>query len=260
MGSATRDALARVREAVDTQNVQLGDAREVFDILAIVAEQAPLRSALGDPVASPAAKRQLVERVFHQAGPVARQIVATLTEQRLSTPNDVLDGLETAAVRLAARAAGDADVASELLSFSRIVRDNADLELALGSRLSSAAAKAGIVERLTAGKVSPASTLILSRLIALPRGRRIGQIVRGAADAVADAAGRQLATVTSAVALPQDQLDRLRVELATRYGRDLQLQQVVDPAVIGGLRVAVADDVIDGTVRAKFNDLRLRLA
>lgn len=260
MGSATRDALARVREAADAQAVRLEDAREVFDALAIVADQPPLASALGDTVATPAAKRQLVERVFASAGPVARDVIGTLAEQRLSHSADVLDGLELAAVRLAAHAAGDANVVDELLSFGRIVGEHPDLELALGSRLAGPKAKTAIVERLTSGKTSPATTLILSRTIALPRGRRIGQIVRAAADAVADAKGRQIATVTSAAPLPLDQLERLRSELVTRYGRDLQLQQIVDPSVIGGLRVAVADDVIDGTVRAKFNDLRLRLA
>ncbi len=85
------------------------------------------------------------------------------------------------------------------------------------------------------------------------------QLLRGAATEVAAAAGRSIATVTSAREIPAPQLDRLRAGLERQYGRTLQLQQIVDPAVLGGLRVAIGDDVIDGTVRSKFTDLRLKL-
>ena len=72
-------------------------------------------------------------------------------------------------------------------------------------------------------------------------------------------AGSSLATVTTAREIPAAQLDRLRVGLERKYGRTLQLQQIVDPAVLGGLRVSIGDDIIDGTVRSKFTDLRLQL-
>ena len=35
---------------------------------------------------------------------------------------------------------------------------------------------------------------------------------------------------------------------------------VIDPAVVGGLRVQIADDVIDGSISARLADLRQKLA
>ena len=35
---------------------------------------------------------------------------------------------------------------------------------------------------------------------------------------------------------------------------------IVDPAVLGGLRVQVGHEVVDGTVSARLTDLRLQLA
>jgi F-type H+-transporting ATPase subunit delta len=35
---------------------------------------------------------------------------------------------------------------------------------------------------------------------------------------------------------------------------------VVDPSVIGGVRVQIGDDVIDGSIASRLNELRLQLA
>ncbi|MDP1788870.1 MAG: F0F1 ATP synthase subunit delta, partial [Rhodoglobus sp.] len=65
---------------------------------------------------------------------------------------------------------------------------------------------------------------------------------------------------TSAAPLTAAQLDRLAKGLTKQYGRGLRINQIVDPAVIGGLRVAIGDDVIDGSIATRINDLRLQLA
>ena len=93
-----------------------------------------------------------------------------------------------------------------------------------------------------------------------PRGRRIGELLSGAAEAVAQAAHRQTATVTAAAPLSAAQQKRLAAALTVQYGIETRLDVIVDPAVLGGLRVQVGDEVVDGTVSARLTDLRLQLA
>ena len=69
-----------------------------------------------------------------------------------------------------------------------------------------------------------------------------------------------VATVTSAQPIGREQLDRLRAGLSKSYGRALEINSVIDPSVIGGVRVQIGDDVIDGSVASRLNELRLQLA
>jgi F-type H+-transporting ATPase subunit delta len=54
--------------------------------------------------------------------------------------------------------------------------------------------------------------------------------------------------------------ERLQKALSQQYGRDIHINEVVDDSVIGGLRVEIGDDVIDGTVAGRLDDARRRLA
>lgn len=260
MGSATSQARAGIDEALQGQpQAGLDDARDLLQASRAIERSPQVLSALVDPVATADARAALAERVLGQLGAPARAVAAHLARQRWSKAEDVLTALDDAGIRIAVRASGDADVAGEIASFERIVASDAELELALGGVLGKADDKAALVERLLAGRSSAATAVILDHLVRAPRGRRIRQLLSGAATQVAAASGRSLATITTARELPAAQLDRLRAGLEQKYGRTLQLQQIVDPKVLGGLRVSIGDDVIDGTVRSKFTDLRLQL-
>lgn len=72
--------------------------------------------------------------------------------------------------------------------------------------------------------------------------------------------GRIVATVHTATPLSAAQRTRLGESLAQRYGGQVSINEVIDPSVLGGLRVQVADDVIDGSISARLADLRQKLA
>lgn len=69
-----------------------------------------------------------------------------------------------------------------------------------------------------------------------------------------------VATVHTAAALTDAQRARLSDSLSRRYDGQVSLNVVIDPAVVGGLRVQIADDVIDGSISARLADLRQKLA
>ncbi len=70
----------------------------------------------------------------------------------------------------------------------------------------------------------------------------------------------RVATVRVAHPLTDSERERLAGALARTYGRDVHLNVVVEPDLIGGLRIEIGDDVIDGTVASRLHDARRRLA
>jgi len=100
---------------------------------------------------------------------------------------------------------------------------------------------------------------IVRQLVDQPRGRSVRESLRAAARTVAAQHGKTIASVYAATPLPDAQIERLRSVLSATYG-DLQINQVVDPSIIGGLRVQIGDDVIDGSIASRLAELRLQLA
>ena len=255
--TGTRDALTALGRA------DLSVANDLLAAVRAISGTSQLRSALIDNEADAAQKRALVDAVFgSRISADAATLLVSAAASRWSSGADFLAGVEDLGIRVAADATGDdVDIDAELFAVQRTVASDAGLELALGSKLGSSAAKAVLVDRLLAGKASPATVAIVRHLVQQPRGRRIGEMLRHAASVVADQRGFDLAMVTTAVPLSDAQLARLEQGLAAQTGgRRIRFDTIVDPAVVGGVRVQIGDDVFDGSVASRLSSLRQQLA
>ena len=65
----------------------------------------------------------------------------------------------------------------------------------------------------------------------------------------------QRATVTSAVELDAETRQRVEGSVRGRYGPEVQVRYEIDPELIGGLKIQVGDEVIDGSVAARLGEL-----
>lgn len=71
--------------------------------------------------------------------------------------------------------------------------------------------------------------------------------------------GRSDAVVYSAYDIDAAGLDELAGVLEKRFGRKLNLQVVLQPELIGGVRVVVGDEVLDASIKARLEQMRMAL-
>jgi F-type H+-transporting ATPase subunit delta len=69
-----------------------------------------------------------------------------------------------------------------------------------------------------------------------------------------------VAEVVSAVPLSDRQKERLGDALARIYGRRVHLNLDVDPEVLGGVRVKIGDEVINGSIADRLDEAARRMA
>ena len=91
------------------------------------------------------------------------------------------------------------------------------------------------------------------RLAMLPEIREIYEEFKNEREGVIDA------LITSARPLDSGQVSALVAELERRFKRKVNPQVEVDPELIGGVRMQVGDEVIDGSVRGKLAAMAVAL-
>jgi F-type H+-transporting ATPase subunit delta len=111
---------------------------------------------------------------------------------------------------------------------------------------------------LLKGNVHPATTLLVREAVSRGQGT-VGAVLEHYLELAAEALDEAVATVHTARELSASEKDRLVTALSKQYDSQIQLHVVVDPELIGGMRIQIRDDVIDGTVAGRLDDARRKL-
>ena len=67
------------------------------------------------------------------------------------------------------------------------------------------------------------------------------------------------AEAVTAVELSEEQIEQIKKELGEKYGKTIVLKTSVDPSIIGGLVLYVGNDMLDASIKAKFEGLKKQL-
>ncbi|WP_306525254.1 F0F1 ATP synthase subunit delta [Rothia mucilaginosa] len=265
MAGVSTESLSKVEEVLEAHaSLQpLNLASELFAVVDVLDHNGTLRRAVTDSSRDAAARQGIANTVF--GGKISSQAMAVITNavaQRWSDDADLANALERAAVlavTASAQSRGGVDaldeVLNELLTFVRTVDSNAQAQEALSDHQASKEAKKKLAVALGGPATTAEGVLLLERVGSNPRGLHAARAADEFAEIIVKRQNRYIARVTSAINLSQAQLERLGRALNAVYGRELKLDVSVDPAVLGGLRVQVGDEVIDGTVETRMSDL-----
>ena len=115
-------------------------------------------------------------------------------------------------------------------------------------------------ERL--GEIHPMALKLVSMLVARDRLGMIEDIsdeYQQMLDNYRGVEGAEIAEVTTAIPLDDDDKLRLAQRITDIAGRPVVLRAKVDPGVVGGIVIRIGDKLIDGSIRSKLASLRREL-
>lgn len=264
MLGSSRESFSALRASVDARRAEPGFESVSSDLLAVAAvlgREKSLRQALADAGQPADARAGIATSLF--GGQISAESSAVLDDvvrARWSNDDDLVDaveGLGAQAAFVSAESRGELDrVEDELFTFGRAVDESPDLQLALTDPAASGEAKAALVRDLVGSSASPVTTALLAHLAGNLRGRRPASAVESLARLASDQRQRVLAEVRSAIALTPEQHARLAAALSRLQGREVRVNVIVDPDVIGGIVARVGDDVIDGSIASRLENAR----
>ena len=145
----------------------------------------------------------------------------------------------------------------ELAAVADLIGSERTLEQALTNPLYDAAGRRKVL--LTVIEKLGLSQVMQSFLVLLFDKRRIGfigqinQFYQKLAD---ELKGVARASLVSATELSSDTVEKIRIALSKRTGKDIVLEVEQDPSLIGGLVTRIGDLVLDGSIKSQLVNMR----
>jgi ATP synthase F0 subunit b len=266
MRSASRRALGglvdRFREiAADLDNKGLSTlADELASVASLLQRESVVTRYLTLPAEDAAPRVQLLERLISdKVGDPALDVLRAGVSERWSANGDLADAIEHVArlalLERAEREGNEDEVEDELFRFSRILDAQPRLGILLGDYAVPAEGRVRLLRKVlegASGTVNPITVALLSQTVELLQGEPAEDAALFLAEVAVARRGEVVAQVSAAAELTDAQRKRLTDVLSRIYAHPVSVQMNIDAGLLGGLLIAVADEVIDGSLSSRL--------
>ncbi|BBH16346.1 ATP synthase subunit delta [Nocardioides baekrokdamisoli] len=257
---ASAGAVAALTDQLKANGASEGLAGELYSVAGLLRNDPALRRFLADATVAGEAKTGLVAQVFGgKVSPATADLLKGIAEQRWTGAGDVAKAAERLSEIASVLGAGDhRALCDELFVIGRTVNGDAELRNALSEPNRSTADKAGLLSTVFAS-ASPAAQELAKQSLSGSYGT-VSKALEAYRRLAAEVNGEGIATVTVAAQLTTEHAARLETALAAIYKRPIHINTVVDSALLGGVKVEIGDDVIDGTIATRLENAGRLLA
>ena len=256
----SRDSLAPKLRASGEDAWRIGN--ELFTITSALDHNIQLERALTDPSRPVEDKVAVVKTLIgDQAHPLVMEIMSDLVSRRWSRVSDIANAVEDFGVD------GMMYYADYTNTTLQVSIELAELHSALlnlpvvRTKLYDATVSSEARVKLLYSLIGDADfTKVTKRLAEHAtcnlRNRRYLQTIQWLINKFSRHMGESMVTVTTATPLSKEQVEKLIAIYSAKTGHPVHINSVVDPTVLGGMRIQVGDEVTDNTVVAQLQHLQ----
>jgi F-type H+-transporting ATPase subunit delta len=151
-------------------------------------------------------------------------------------------------------------VETDLETVTDTVKGHLKLKEILGDAAFPADKKREVIRQVFEADLSPLTLGVLTMLVDAGRDGELATVAAAYAEIAEAGTGAVTAKVTTAVPLTNELRAELVAKLATMSGTDVELREMVDPSVLGGVVVEIGGRVLDGSVRARLAEMKSQLS
>jgi F-type H+-transporting ATPase subunit delta len=150
-------------------------------------------------------------------------------------------------------------ILGELEDIIELARNDRSFNELLASRLIDAQKRDASLERMFSGKVSPLTLNFLRQLNRKGRLANLSQIAVAMDEMVQEQFGRIEVDVFTASPISASELESVRKRLGDSLGKDVIMHPYTDASMLGGIKLRMGDQLIDGSIQAELRKLRENL-
>jgi len=238
-----------------------GVADEILGVAKLLLRQPRLRRALSDPSRPGEDRAGLFGSILEgKVSEDAATLLRTLVTGRWSSSTELLSATERLGVEAllaSAQSAGElSDVEDELFRFGQTVDGDNQLAAALGASSVPTERRSALAHSLLDNKARAATIRLVDVALDGFGGRNFATGLTRIVEMAAERRDRQLAYVTVATPLSDQDEARLAGRLSQIYGRQVEVKVTVDPDVLGGASVRIGPDLYDGTISRRLAQVK----
>lgn len=261
------------RESRDSLAPKLRDTREdawrigneLFTITKVLDDSIQLERALTDPSRPVADKVAVLKELLgDNAHPMTMEIMTDLVSRRWSRARDIANAVEDFGVDAMMYYADATDatlqVSIELSELHSALLNLPVVRAKLYDYQATSEARVKLFREVFSGKTLNKVTMRLAEHATCNlRRRRYLETIQWLINKFSRHMGESMVTVTTATPLKKEQIKRLVEVYSAKVGRQVHINSVVDPTVLGGMRIQVGDEVTDNTVVAQLQNLHRKM-
>ena len=261
------------RESRDSLAPKLRDTREdawrigneLFTITKVLDDSIQLERALTDPSRPVADKVAVLKELLgDNAHPMTMEIMTDLVSRRWSRARDIANAVEDFGVDAMMYYADATDATLQVsIELSRLHSSLLNLPVVRSKLYDDQApseVRVKLFRELFGDKNLNKVTMRLAEHATCNlRRRRYLETIQWLIKKFSRHMGQSMVTVTTAAPLKEEQIKRLIDVYSVKVGRQVHINSVVDPTVLGGMRIQVGDEVTDNTVVAQLQNLHRRV-
>lgn len=269
-GEASRIADRESRESLapklrDTREDAWRIGNELFTITKVLDDSIQLERALTDPSRPVADKVAVLKELLgDNAHPMTMEIMTDLVSRRWSRARDIANAVEDFGVDAMMYYADATDatlqVSIELSELHSALLNLPVVRAKLYDYQATSEARVKLFREVFSGKTLNKVTMRLAEHATCNlRRRRYLETIQWLINKFSRHMGESMVTVTTATPLKKEQIKRLVEVYSAKVGRQVHINSVVDPTVLGGMRIQVGDEVTDNTVVAQLQNLHRKV-